>query len=417
MDSSIKRLVLIVGIYYPEPSPTGRCAKQYVKLLEDVYEIDVIFIKSKTGDVNGKKVDGQRLFGLTDLRLNIENYFSELKTRSNFYILELACELAINLAKAVGKIQSSFYLLGNLRWFQKKAFKTLEAIHKENSVDVVFTVSSPFVAHIVGKNFKERYAEIKWITLTVDSFYAGVNKNKHSRKTKALLSEREVLNKADVNFVSEEIYKHGAEIIQSALQKTFSLPYLLPEPPTVSFYNFDANKINLVYAGRFYKEIRSPKFLLESFIHTCDDNLILHLYSASDCDELIDFYVKKSRGKIIRHAIVSFEKIQTILSSADILVTVGNSLIEFKPSKTFEYMSTGLPILNFYQNDLKDEILERYPLSAQISMNVDPIVAAAEIFEFCISAKDKKVNYADVIEIFQPHSANSVKNTILEKLL
>lgn len=39
-----KHLAMIVGGYYPTPSPTGKCAEQYVSLIQDDYEIDVVCI-------------------------------------------------------------------------------------------------------------------------------------------------------------------------------------------------------------------------------------------------------------------------------------------------------------------------------------------------------------------------------------
>ncbi len=60
-------------------------------------------------------------------------------------------------------------------------------------------------------------------------------------------------------------------------------------------------------------------------------------------------YVKKAGGRIIKHGLVDTNEIKTVLADADILVNVGNAVAEVKPSKTFEYISTGKPIVNFYQ--------------------------------------------------------------------
>ena len=34
-----QHLVMIVGMFYPQPSPTGKCAEAYVDLLKDQYDI------------------------------------------------------------------------------------------------------------------------------------------------------------------------------------------------------------------------------------------------------------------------------------------------------------------------------------------------------------------------------------------
>jgi len=54
-----KRLVMIVGNYYPNPSPTGKCAEAYVDLLRDQFDISVICIadtEQTPYEHNSKKV-------------------------------------------------------------------------------------------------------------------------------------------------------------------------------------------------------------------------------------------------------------------------------------------------------------------------------------------------------------------------
>lgn len=414
----MKHLVLIAGIYYPEPSPTGKCAKQYIKLLCDDYDVDVIFIRSKPSRVFDLKVDGQRLFGLADWRLQLELHCEELRLRTTNHFTRHLAETGVRCAKAIGRLQGLVFFPGNLRWFQRKALRTLEAIHHENPIDVVFTVNSPFPAHLAGEAFKSKHPEVRWLTYTVDSFYAGNKKGGvDSRRAKqALRAEQRVLTHADANFLSEEVYQHGAEVYVGSKEKSFPLPYLLPDPCRERFEGFDSEKINLVFAGRFYQDIRNPEFLFRTFLMTSDPQLVLHLYVASNCDGLIDEYVRKSQGRIVRHSLVSVREIQGIMNGADILVNVGNSLPEFKPSKTFEYLATGLPVLNFYQNGLKDDVLAQYPLAAQISFEVDPDEAAVEIAAFCSSIKGKRMEYQEVSRIFVTHSSKAIRDTLLQQM-
>ena len=37
-----KHLAIICGVFYPNPSATGKSAKQFAELLSDEYDIDVI---------------------------------------------------------------------------------------------------------------------------------------------------------------------------------------------------------------------------------------------------------------------------------------------------------------------------------------------------------------------------------------
>ena len=417
----MKHLVLMVGAYYPQPSPTGKCAGQYASLLKEKFNIDVVYIQSNLEKIHGVTVNDETLYGLSNWRLWTETWFQELNSKATNKFLRKLSIVGVMGMKAIGRLQSMVLFPNNLRWFYKEAYKTLCSIHKENPVDVVFTVNSPFSAHLAGEAFKKICPDVRWVTYTVDPFYAGCNRGKKvlGRKyDRALSAEKRVLSHADANFLSEEAYENSKELYAKIMDKTFPLPYLLPCNDNQGDDRFDSSKINLVYAGRFYKDIRNPEYLLRTFLLTKNENIVLHLYAASDCETLIDKYVRKSAGRIIRHELVNSKEVQKVLSSADILVNVGNSLPEFKPSKTFEYIATGRPIINFYQNDLCDEVMEKYPLALQIDQNEQNIDKSVELFEeFCKENKGKCIEWEEVERLFPDNKREHIKSILLNFVL
>jgi glycosyltransferase involved in cell wall biosynthesis len=417
----VKHLVLIVGVYYPHPSPTGKCASQYAALLNDNYSIDIIYIQSGLEKFYGIKKEGYILFGLSNWRLWIETWFQDQSTRTNNNLIRKLFLFCVKALKAVGKIQSYFLFPNNLRWYYKKAYKTLCKIHNENPIDVIFTVNSPFSAHLAGGAFKAKFPNIKWVTYTVDPFYAGYKYNKRKlsalKFNKAITKEKQILAQADVNFLSEEVFENSKTLYTDFSNKTQPLPYVLELNKIENYNFFDKNKINLVFAGRFYKDIRNPENFFKTFLLTKNPNLILHLYASSDCEELVEKYVKKSLGRIIRHPLVSTVEIQSIIKSADILVSVGNSIPDFKPSKIFEYIATGRPIINFYQQDILDEVLEKYPLSKQLSYKNNEIIQnAKELETFCINNKQKLIQSYEIEELYKKHSQSQIKKLLLDNI-
>jgi glycosyltransferase involved in cell wall biosynthesis len=269
---------------------------------------------------------------------------------------------------------------------------------------------------LAGEAFKKMYPDVRWLTYTVDPFYAGYKRGKKDRPkcVKALSVEKGVLSHADANFLSEEVYENSKELYSEVLDKTYPLPYLLPHHDHQADNRFDSNKINLVYTGRFYRDIRNPEYLLRTFLLTKNTDLVLHLYAASDCEKGIDEYVRQSSGRIVRHGLVDAVEIQKVINSADILVSVGNSIPEFKPSKTFEYIATGLPIINFYQNGLIDEVLERYSCALQIDSNIDNYDAAVEVKNFCIINRGKQMESSSIHSVFKKHVPNNIKNILIK---
>ena len=424
----MKHLVLITGIYYPEPSPTGRCAHQYVSLLKDEYIVDVIYINSGLEKTYGSLVEGERLYGLRHWRLWLESWFGQKCQNSANLLLQRLFRLAVLGMKSIGRIQSMVFFPNNLRWFYKKAYRTLCRIHEEKSIDVVFTVNSPFVAHLAGAAFKKKYPEVRWVTYTVDPYYVGHSKKKNADRTKekAFQLERGILSGADANLLSEEVYQNAPGLYDTMKERTYPLPYLLEdsswhEPVEI----FNKNCVNLVYAGRFYKDLRNPEYLLQTMLEIEDPKIVLHLYAASDCDSLIDAYVKKSEGRILRHEIVSSSEIKKVLAAADILVNVENTIPEFKPSKVFEYISMRKPIINFCPGQNPDATLTMYQKCITISQDEDVLMEnALRIKNFCSGAKKEGVSWDDLERIYSKHLPKGVRCIIqqaiagnLEKLL
>ena len=143
-------------------------------------------------------------------------------------------------------------------------------------------------------------------------------------------------------------------------------------------------------------------------------DITLHLFTFSDCDDLIDKYVSLSSGRIIRHAPVTTEQIPDILNQANILVSVGNSTTSFKPSKLFEYLATGKPILHINQSNQHDEVLEKYPLCIQVYPgNISETDTALEIQQFCKAHVHKQLPWESVNTLFPQHSLENIRNTIL----
>lgn len=415
----LKHLVLIVGKYYPQPSPTGKCAREYISLLKDKYNVDVVFIQYGIEAVYGIKNNDETLYGLSNWRLWSENWLFEKRSRATSKLCCNLLTLGILALKTIGRLQSVFLFPNNLQWFYKSAYRTLCLIHKENPIDVVFTVSSPFSAHLAGEQFKKSFPDVKWVTYTVDPFSVSHKSTGLLRRAsnKAVLAEHRILSNADTNFLSEEIYENRRDLYQVVKSKTLSLPYLMPANSNMADNSFfDSSKINLVYAGRFYKDIRNPEVMLKTMLLTGSDNIVLHLYVTSDCEDLVDQYVKMSAGKIIRHCIVSTEEIQKILLNADILICIGNSVPEFKPSKVFEYIATGRPIINFYQNGIVDEVLTQYPVVLQISNMQNEAKSASETERFCLTNQGKRVEFSKIETVYMKHSAKNIKKILLNGL-
>lgn len=83
-------------------------------------------------------------------------------------------------------------------------------------------------------------------------------------------------------------------------------------------------------------------------------------------------------------------------------MNIGNNFSLQIPSKMLELLSTGRPIINFYQmKDVHYEMIEKYPLGINIGpydMNV-----VENITRFCHEMKDKRLSFEEVEALFRKH--------------
>lgn len=391
-----KHLVSIVGGYYPTPSPTGKCAEQYLSLVQDEYDTDVICIArlvNKDFQFNKKNI-----YPVSNWYVDFQN---RLKVNKCWKIVHIVSKIPKHFLK-------HFRHPNNLHWYVKAAYRRLDEIHSKEPIDILFSVGAPMASHCAAFKFKQKHSNVRWVTYSVDS-YAAQNNN----RVKFCEFEKYILSQADHNLLSEEIYNNSGFIFDGCEDKFTTIRYLLPEIPErcSSKQYFDRSKLNLVYAGSFYRKIRNPQFLLDIFA-SIPDEYVLHLYCTSDCDAVIDNAVLESKGKIIRHVTVNPDEIMDIYSEADVLVSVGNSLPEFKPSKTFEYIATGKPILNIHYNGLKDEVLEQHPCVLQLCNEDDVTLAVNKVQQFCEDSRKKVIDRIDLKRIYKKYTAESIRDIL-----
>lgn len=389
-----KSMVVLCGNYYPSPSPTGLCTKRYLELVSEEYDIDIICL-SQNGESGTVTEDGFNIHTLADKHMCLE-----YKTKGNF-------KKFIHL---VGAVQIKFSVLGNMKWFAKAALKKMVELEKSRKIDIVFTVCSPFAAHIAGCNFKKNHPNTILCLYTVDPYSSKYRiRPFFCSLDKLIQKEKEVFSQADVLMLSEEVYNTRKELYSDCKNCTV-LPYMLPmvKPQINTEGIFEKSVVNCVYAGRFYKDIRNPEYMLSVF-SKADKKIVLHLYSVG-CEDIVD---KCRSDNIIVHGIVSQEEIQKVYAAADILIGVGNASKDFLPSKTFEYIVNLKPVVYFNYADISNEVLEKYPCALQFSNTGDITEAAEKLMLFCESSVNEVINQQDISNIYFKNSKENIKSILL----
>lgn len=392
-----KRLAVLCGVYYPEPSPTGLCAKKFVELLKEDFDIDILCISENGAAETICSEEGIVIHTLTCRRLAQQTRAAGVEKK------------ALHL---LGAAQIKLRLLGNLSWLRKAYNNKLCELNAEHPFDTVFSICSPFAAHVAACDYKASHKNVHWCAYTVDP-YATENRIRPIGVSLSRLCaiERETLLKTDSLLLSEEVYRHR-EALYAGHPDCQPLPYLLPEihMERTGRKFFDENDINCVYAGSFYRDIRNPEHMLQLFSRLDDPRIKLHLFSRG-CEDLVKKYADES-SCIIVHERVPVSEMAQVYSEADVLINAGNATMEFLPSKTFEYISSCKPIVNIYYPGLRDEVLDQHPMCLQLC-NSDQVQQAVPQLQNFIRKNGQETVSMDVIRTrYSKHLPENIKNIL-----
>lgn len=408
-------IVVITESYYPEMSAAAACIDKYIQVLKKEHKIDVINLLNRISFDNLED-ENIRVHFVSNFLWKIR-IFCEERVRSNNYAKFYS--LLHKLFKARSLLLSPFCYPSVMRWQIKAYYHELERLYKLQKIDAIISVSDPICCAFAALKFKKRHPEIKWIGYYTDPFTFQPSKyryvfNKKIRFLRNYKNEKELYDYADYNLFTEEIYKIALEKFYQSPSKTYQIKYILNELP---YHEKDNNMlisdtIKLVYAGTFLKDKRNPNYCLSILSKMPEINFDMFVHY-SNCDDIISKYLSKS---IRRFPSVDRERYCEIISSEyDILVNLGNNVTLQIPSKMFELLSTGRPIINFYQlKDIQYDMIEKYPLGLNIGIN-EPS-AKEKILSFCKNVKGKRLTFEEVKELY-PDNTLEKQFAIMEKIL
>ena len=347
-------IVILTGNYFPKPSPNGNIAHIIAKEFSSSDKVSVVCINRGTIHVKNKNL---KIISVSTFHRRIRNYFEE---RNN--------SKGVLLTSVYRSLYSMLTGMSPDNWYTRAAFKQLKKINEQKKIDIIISLNNPIEAHKAAIKFKEQYST-KVVSYWLDQ-YTDVKKLhrfkifKNLNYKNNLSLEKWIHNTSDLNLINENrekwIIKHfrndNSEIVHHPLISSKSFPSEVSD-----------ENINITYAGTFYKGLRNPTNLLNFFNKIKSNNIKLNIYSKGDCGDILSKYNESDIINI--NEIVDKEELMKIYMQTNILINIGNTNNTQMPSKLYEYIDTGRPILNFYYNDDYAFTLKDYPCQLSIPYN------------------------------------------------
>ena len=341
----MKKYIFLTGRYVPRPEATGLCVH---KLAKD--------LASKGFDVEtfcyGDSKDIFEVDGVCVARLKAPAYMLEKeKTPFNVFV------------SRVHKLFNIFnYPLRSKKMRNMFVYEVLKTIGEDD--DIVLVASyTPFEAVSAMKIIKKKAKchSIKCCyycadTLSNEQTDAGILPASY-REKKGKKQELSIFNDCDLIFIMECHKEHYlSDDFASVRDKIRIVNFPLLDKNLYSTEAKKADTVSITYTGTLYKTIRNPSYPLDCFLKFTNLNYKLSIVGGGDCDDIIAEKIALSNGKIEYLGKKPYTYARNAMIEADVLLSIGNDESPMMPSKIYEYISTGKPIIHFYNWD-KDPCL------------------------------------------------------------
>lgn len=415
INDKVKNIIVLSFFYYPDSSAPSAVLNKYIQALKGKYRFHVITYTLRSGFA--PLVDPfVKVYYIDSFmfrqRIKCEERYRYNNNLFNWTILQIF--------RAISLLRSIFcYPLGT-SWTINKYYKKMEELYSSMEVDSVITIRAMINESFAARKFKEKHPKTKWINIVTDPFthfadYYPILVNKKRRKKRNWNNELDIYNKADYTYVIEDLYDNVLNEFQQPKEKIYCMHFSLENlrlkyPPKEA--RSASDYIKLIYAGRLYKIIRNPQYMLDVISGIPSVKLDMYVLG-HECDDIVSKYLSDN---ITLNPGADRELYENMIcNDYDVLVNIGNNCNNQSPSKMYELLSTGLPIINFYYyKDSQYDIIEKYPLG--INVGREDKEAVEKVAYFCKEMSGKRLSFEEVEKLFPNNSLKEQVN-ILEHLI
>lgn len=290
-------------------------------------------------------------------------------------------------------------------------FKSLKKIHAFD-YDMIITISGRYDASYAVLKYCSKY-KTPYILYQVDP--CGTNKiyNIESVNNREKL-EVKLYEHAKYIFTTPIILdEHRNGTFSRFTNKVAALEFPVVVPNVISVSNNEKKRV--MFLGSFYKNVRSPDYMFEIFEDLLkSDSIVLELVGVTS--EILNESQKKLPIKC--HGKKSIAECKKLMQEADILINIGNRIDNQVPSKIFEYISTGKPIINIcaIKNCPTLKYLKDYPNALNIVECTDQFDSQVEQVNSFVRNMPNDMTESWIINHYKECTPEYVADIFLEKI-
>lgn len=236
---------------------------------------------------------------------------------------------------------------------------------------------------------------------------------------KAMEQEAGVLARVDKAFVTRQLFAlYPQTPLAAYIDKLVAADFPCVARKTRAAYDgFNKEKVNCLFAGYFYDALR-PAAAFMDLVAGIASTEIAFTAMGNLADKLA-FEEGKTAESLVMAGWLEILPMQPpavsygAMAAADVLVNIGNTNPEMLPSKLFDYISAGKPIVNVYLDKgcPSLEILKGYPFALNLFWDGNGYTAGQtkEFEVFCRRSKGKALPFERVEQLYASYTPSHLR--------
>ena len=382
-----KRLLVLAYEYYPTENANTRIIRRACERLADRYETDLVTVK--TPGAPSREDSGR----FRVIRVPGYSFHREKRTgaATPFVIGRMVTE------KILGKLTGD-----ETRMLERLYEREIRKAVSVSSYDAMVSFSAPFLPHGCASRLSEDFG-VPWTAVCLDPYFShrifGPEGLENRKKREEAVMEK--ASRVLMTYPTDRDYLRAGVSFRDKILG-IEMPGIEPRGPEPEEAGEASGPVRCGFFGSMYREIRNPQPAVALFSAAGEG------IEARFAGKIVDgteeeFFPEGSSCRYLGE--LSGEALAKEYAETDVLVNIGNAVDNQMPSKIFEYISTGKPIINIYR--LPDcptlKYTARYPAVlciAEAEIREHPEDCAARVRAFCREFRGKRVPAEEIGRLY-----------------
>lgn len=406
-------IVFVCGGYYPNTSATGNCVKKIADMFTAEGHSVYVICKSAERMSTEEVVAGQKIYRITNKRLSDGVKLRKVTSKNFWY------RIRVFLYKVrwalYGLIQSDGMDAKLVRAYYEK----LLDLSNEFEVQVVVPCCMPAECLKAAYKFKIVREDCLLFPLLYDLYSENMNFFRYNwshslRKKKAERLEKDIFGASKKVFYVDNWKKYFEKhCVNNSVRVEHPL-VVKKESAPINLIR--STGINAIYQGEVNYQMRPPKAMIKAFKYlSCKDaNISLHVCAYGNAAFEIKDASMKFPDNIFFYGMVDKKIADGYYDASDIAVILANKEKTIVPSKIFECVASGYPIVYFFydEDEQSYKLLKKYPLVYFFRQSETTVENYNALYKWIIENKNKRVEFAMVKKIYTDATPDYVFDVI-----